>query len=193
MTVPAGYSYAGNGSSGIDIEYIQNETGRFPTSRILTAGSAITRAADGAIRTLSSEYSATAGSMFVSGDTFEGTATVPCQIDDTTSSNRILLYKQNPSGNMRSTIVTATVSQGDTGAGASFGGGSFNCAMAWANNSMQMQSSGVLGTEDVSITLPTATSLWIGAQAGPSAQINGHVRRFEYRPERLNDTILRGL
>ena len=184
-------SYNGDGTSGQYLWGAQLEAGSFPSSYIPTTTIAVARTQDQCSRfSVGAEISQTAGTMVVSGDTFDAAATVPCQLDDTTASNRILIYKANPSGNMHATIVAATVSQGDVNAGSNFGGGPFKCAMAWAANSMQLASSGTLGTEDVSITLPTVTALNIGTQAGPTAQINGHIRRFDYYPTRQTNAFL---
>jgi hypothetical protein len=63
--VPAGYTYTGDGASGIQMWGIQVELGNSPSSYIHTSSTSVTRAADLAVRTFGAEYSATEGTAYM--------------------------------------------------------------------------------------------------------------------------------
>lgn len=194
-SVPSGYTYLGDGASGIDMEYIQVELGRFPTSRIPTTSSAVTRATDAATRTLGSEFNGSAGTFFVSGKSIGqvvGARQTFVAATDGTVSNTIPLVRPGSTDAIQLRIESGGANQTAV-AGTVTNFAYFNAAGSWQSNSAQLSFNGVLATEDTSCTIPSGiTSMHVGGEFGGNG-CNGTIRRVEYRPEKVNDTILRGL
>lgn len=194
--VPAGYTYAGDNASGINMEYIQVELGRFPSSRILTAGTAVTRATEAATRTVGSEYNTTEGAFFVSGKASGGQSIgarqVFAAVTDGTVANTIPIVRPGSSDGIQFRMEAASVNQ--TAIGLTFVNFAyFNAACSWIENSAQLAFNGAIAVEDTVCTIPVGiTSMHVGGEIGGNA-CNGAIRRYEYRPQKVNDTILRGL
>lgn len=174
----------------IAVDFGQFEAGAFASSVIPTTTVGVLRNTDTCVRTLGAEYSATVGTMVVAYDSFASSGTgVAAQVDNTTAAHRILFYAA-VGGAIHCTIVTASVSQSDVSAGTLTLNVLAKAAAAWAANSNQIGVNGALGTEDTVVTLPTITTMNLGHQAGGAAQIFGHIRSFDYYPERKSNAFL---
>lgn len=195
LSVPAGYTYAGNGSSGINMEFIQVELGAFPSSRILTAGTSVSRTADVCTRTLGSEFSATAGSVVVVGRASAGQDASVLQdvweINDTTAANRLLFFRPNASDAARFNVFVASAGQGPLDA-VFVNSANYKAAMAWASNDLALSFNGAAVVTDSAASLPTVTQLQLGNTLG-AGQANGHIRAFDYYPTRLANSVLQQL
>lgn len=196
LSVPAGYTYAGDGASGIKMEFIQVEQGAFPSSRILTAGSSVARTADSCIRTLASEFSATAGSVVVAGVTQPGPDAAFGQsiwaLSDGTTNERFNLIRVAGATSLDHRVVDGGVLQ-NTGTDVVITNSArFKSAMAWAANDLAASFNGAAALTDASMTLPTVTQCELGTVAGASTG-NCHIRAFDYYPTRLANTVLQQL
>jgi hypothetical protein len=195
MTVPAGYSYAGDGSSGIDMEFIQNEPGTFPTSRILTAGGSVTRAIENSVRVFSSEVTPSVGTVNVKAKMNGGQDAVnPAFVwilNDNTSANRIFIARVATTDTLRYNLHVADVGQGPIDNSIT-DFGYFNCSSAWASNDLAISYNNGIVATDTSATIPATTQIQLGCEVNFSAS-NTPVKSFDYWPERVNNTILRGL
>ena len=166
----------------------QLEQGAFPTSYIPTTTAAATRSADVAsVNTLSPWYNATEGTFFCStfapkgnviygtGDTFDNTQYV------TAASSLNVSVR---SSNVVSAIITAPVSTTAT----------TNIAHRYAANDFAAVSNGGTIATDTNGAVPLAqVRLKLGSSAwdaGGSNNINGHIRRLTYFPQRISNANL---
>lgn len=195
LSVPSGYTYAGDNTSGVEMEFIQIELGAFPSSRILTAGTAVARTADVCIRTLGTEFSATAGTMVVQGRASGGQDSTSGQcvytFDDTTLSNRVGLVRVAATDSARLNSFNAGVSQ--FALDATFTNLSpFKASAAWAANDVAFSFNGAAPLAAATLAVPTMTRLSLGNGAS-TAQGNCHIRSFDYYPTRLDNATLQRL
>lgn len=195
-SVPAGYTYQGNGTSGVDMEFIQVELGRFPTSRIVTAGSAVTRAADNSSRTLSTEVPAHfPGTVRVTGRAAYGQHASENQFFfsfDNVGTDRVIFHRPLNTDLARFRIFTATVGQGSID-GTFVNGAKFVASMAWNTNDLALSFNNAAVLTNSSASFGSApTTLTIGSESTFS-QGNNAITSFDYWPERVNNSILRGL
>lgn len=187
-------TYTGDGTSGLFIWGAQFETGvSFPSSYIPTTTVAVTRVADLCVRTLGSEFSATAGTVIVEGRASGGQDATGGQgvvgISDNTLSNDFRLIRPPATDIARWSINTAAVNQ------AFFDGtfanlSAFKSAAAWQSNDGASSFNGAAVLTDTSLSLPTVTLLHLGGGVPGTIQMNGHIRRFNYTPRRLPDGYL---
>ena len=185
-------SFTGDGTKGVFLWGAQLELGAFASSYIPTTTVSVARTADSCIRTLASEFSATAGTVVVAGRASGGqdaaTAQVPWSIDDNTANNRFTLTRTAASDTCRFTVVTAAVSQ----AALDFtftNSTNYKEAVAWAVNDFAASMNGAAVLTDTLGTLPTVTQLGLGS-LGTGLQANGHIRTFDYYPSRLDNATL---
>lgn len=188
-------SYLGDSVSGLHVWGAQLEVGTFPSSYIVTTTTSIARTADVCTRALSTEFSASAGSVVVAGRMNPGQASTrqpACSFDDGTGNERIPLVRPASSDLLQLRIDDGGVNQsaiGDTVTN----GGLFKVGAAWAaNDAAMVLNTGAVQTDAV-LTLPTVTTLGIGYESGSATQFNGHVRRFDYWPTRLANPVLQRL
>jgi hypothetical protein len=191
LSSPAGYTYLGDGASGINMEYIQIELGSFPTSRIPTAGSPVTRAAESCTRSLGTEFNATAGTVVMSGRTGFGTdanAQFFYNFDDNTTNERIGVVRLGGGTTMSARIFdggAAQLASADTVANLT----AFKSAVAYASADLAASLNGGALTTAAG-ALPTLTVLAIGTQVSTVAPANGHIRTFRYYPKRESNAFL---
>lgn len=191
LSAPGGYTYAGDGASGITMEYIQVEAGQFPTSRLLTVGSAVARTFDSCTRALGSEFSATAGTAVCEFTTSGGqdvSGQAAYAFDDGTSNESIRLIRPALSDILRLNHVDGAVAQ------ATFDSAITNrtryvSAYAWQANDFAHSVNGGAVVTDASGTIPTTPTLYLSG----TAPLNGHIRRFRYWPTRLPNSVLQQL
>ena len=181
-------TYSGDGASGLYLWGAQLEAGRFPSSYIPTTTVSVARTADSCIRTLGSEFSATAGTVVVAGRasggqdaanqfvySFGGTNSILFLRPANTDIARFNLFTGVAQGPIDSTFTNATP---------------FKAAMVYNTNDLAMSfNGGAVGT-DTSATLGSYSTLCIGSEPSPSLQMNGHILRFDYWPERRSNAFL---
>jgi len=187
-------SYNGDGASGLHLWGLQVEAGAFPSSYIPTTTASVARTADSCIRTLGSEFSATAGTVVVAGRASGGQDASSAQFifnfDDGTTNERVGLVRPPAS---------------DTASFRIFDGGAlqvlldntftnstaFKASLAWQLNDAAICFNGGAAQTDTLITVPTVTSLFLGHQfSGDAVKMNGHIRRFDFYPTRLSNAFL---
>jgi hypothetical protein len=188
-------NYAGDGTSGINIFGAQLEAGAFATSYIPTTTTSLTRNADYVTMTgtnFSDWYNQSEGAFQI-----EASATIPASgsqtfiaVSDNTPNNYIGPYMLNVLGYVYHKIVTLGVSQCEFAAAVGVTNNSiFKYAFCYKLNSAQIAVNTVLGAGDTSVSVPTVTLAEIGSRAS-SSQMNGHMRKISYWPQRLLDQEL---
>jgi hypothetical protein len=192
LSVPGGYTYLGDGASGINMEYIQIELGSFPTSRIPTAGSAVTRAGDSCVRTLGAEFNASQGTLVLQGRNSGGQAgrQVFCAFSNGSVSDTIPFVRPGSSDLLQLRIEAASANQTSMGATLT-NFVNFKAAGFYAINDTDLYINGGVTAPDTTVTLPTGiTTLGIGCEFSGTSQCNGHVRSFRYYPKRESTAFL---
>jgi len=192
---PAGTtSYSGDAASGMYMWGMQYELGQFMSSYIPTTTVSVARTACSAIRTLSTEYSATAGTVVVAGRASGGQDPVFVQavwkITDLTETERLTLFRPAVSDLSRFFVTDGGVNQTAITDGTFTNLTNFKAASAWALNDIGHAFNGSLLGTDTSATLPTVTTLGLGEFGNGTQQMNGHIRTFDYYPTRQSNAFL---
>lgn len=192
LSVAGSPSYNGDGASGAYVWGVQLEQAAFASSYIPTTTVAVARTADSCIRTLGSEFSATAGTVVVSGRASGGqdasVGQAAWSFDDGTLNER-LCFTRSPATDTGNYIITdggvaqALLPNTFTNSIA------FKAGTAWAANDSAVSFNGNAIQTDATVTLPTVTTLNVGGMV-LGTQMNGHILRFDYWPTRLPDTYL---
>lgn len=185
-------SYAGDGTSGLHLWGAQVEVGAFPSSYIPTTTVAVDRTADSCIRTLGSEFSATAGTVAVTGFASGGQDASVGQIiwafDDGTTANPTRLLRPAASDTARFVVVSAATLDSTFTNSTLFKSGS-----GWAlDNFATSFNGGAVLTDTLGAVSPGLLTLGIGCGA-TGTQMNGHIRKFDYWPTRLANATLQQL
>jgi len=171
----------------------QVEAGAFPSSYIPTTTGSVARTADSCIRTLGSEFSATAGTVVVagraSGGQDAGAAQIVWDIGDTTANNRLFVARLTAADTARYQIFAGGVGQGPLD-NTFVNSTAFKSASAWSANDLAMSFNGAAIQTDASASIPAVTSLGMGVYTGAGSQMNGHIRRFDYYPTRQTNAFL---
>lgn len=177
--------YAGNGSSGIYLWGLQNETGAFATSYIPTTSAALTRNADVATMTgtnFSSWFNASEGT-FVAEASYSANSANCVYINDGTTSNRILMYFGSSAQGL---VTTSGVAQASLDGGTPVVGGTLNTVcLSYKLDSFRLALQGGSTVADTSGTIPTVSQLNIGAGPGGQLPLNGVITGFNYYPLQL--------
>lgn len=190
-------NYTGDGTSGIYIWGAQLEVGAFATSVIPTSTVAVSRANDDAnVNTLAPWYNQSEGTLFVEGvgvNNVGGATRRYAQFNDVALTDRLIVgYSATTASRFLVQDNAATVA--DISVTATTGGGLVKIAAAYAVNDYQQATNGVLGTADVSGTLPTVTKLTLGSETSTTnTYLNGYIRRITYYPRRLANTELQAI
>jgi hypothetical protein len=171
----------------------QLEKASFASSYIPTTTVSVARTADSCIRTLGSEFSATAGTAIVGYDVIDvaGSTPVPAQFDNGTAANRTLFYLDTILSNML--VQDAGVTQANPTQARPANRTFIKQAMAWATNDFAFSSAGSAPTTDALGTIPAMTSLRLGGNISGVDNLNGHIRTFDYYPSRLTNAQLQAL
>lgn len=187
------FTYTGDGVSGLYIWGEQIEAGAFPSSYIPTTTVSVARTADSCIRTLASEFSATAGTVVVAGRASGGqdaaNAQIMLEFSDGTSLNRLAFLRVSASDSARFSDFVANVQQGPIDA-TFVNSTNFKASVAWATNDLALSFNGAAASTDVVASVPTVTQLTLGAFVGGGSNANGHIRTFDYYPTRLTNAQL---
>jgi len=181
-------SYAGDGASGLYFWGAQVEAGAFPSSYIPTTTVSVARTADSCIRTLGSEFSATAGTVVVHGRASAGQDAANQFVYSFFGTNSILFLRPAASDIARFNPFTGPA-QGPLD-GTFTNATAFKAAMTYATNDLALSFNGAAVVTDATATLGSYTSLSIGSEGTPALQMNGHIRRFDYWPERKTNAFL---
>ena len=177
-------TYQGNGTSGVYLWGAQQEVGAFPTSVILTAGSAVTRNADVSTMTwtnFSDWYKAGAGSIHVKASQRSISGIRPIvQLDDTTADNFIVLRGNAANPEL---YIKATTDQAQLDAGTIAANTAYRLAGSWATNSVAVSVNSGAAVLDGSATIPTVTQMRIGNDG--TNYLNGLIESIEYYDQQL--------
>lgn len=170
----------------VDFFGSQLESAAFSSSDIPTTTVSVARTADTCIRTLSTEFSATAGTVVVAGRASRGQdASVPQRVwvlHDGTDNNRTHLARPAASDLARIAVSTAAVAQAVLD-GTFTNSALFKSAAAWAANDFAHSFNGAAVLTDAAGTVPTTPTLEFGLTS--IQQMNGHIRTFDYYPTRM--------
>ena len=196
----SGFSYAGDGSSGIYVWGAQGEQGSFATSYIPTSGSTVTRADDNAVisgTNFTDLYNESEGTIFSEFNTKATSGDVSkwvVSINDETTNNYIAMRTYNQTSialNVKtsgSTVVEIDKSNGVVSDQYIRSAGSF------AANDFDGANGGELLTEDTTGGLPTGlTRMEIGKGWSNGQQLEGHIRSLKYYNKKLPNAQLQGL
>jgi hypothetical protein len=189
----ASYVYSGTNGSGIYVWGAQLEQAAFPSSYIPTTTVSVARTADSCIRTLASEFSATAGSVVVAGRASGGQDAVNAQsvfeFNDASANNRIVLLRPVTGDQARYSMFTAGAQQGPLD-GTFSNSTAFKAGITWQVNDLAYSFNGAAATTDTSATIPAITKLEIGSATIGVIQGNCHIRTFKYEPSRKPNAYL---
>ncbi len=191
----SGFSYAGDGASGVYIWGAVLEAGAFPTSYIPTAGATATRAADlASLGSLSPWYYADEGTMYGEFDAMRSSARL-FEIIDNGNNENVIAMRANPGLGIFNHIIRRNNAFEYQNNSVSYIAGSVaKAAMAFRANDAISAFDGTIGAVDTSVTLPTVNRLLLGQnQTTGGEQPCGHIRRFCYWPKRLPNSVLQAL
>ena len=192
---PAGTtSYSGGGASGMYVWGMQYELGQFMSSYIPTTTVSVARTADSCIRTLSTEYNAAAGTAVVVGRASGGQEAANQHFycfDNGTNQEVIRFYRNNSTDTVVSVVTDGGVAQAQQATDSFTNLTVFKSAVAFQVNDYAYSFNGGAIATDTLLTMPSPTQLGLGyAPFNGSAQMYGHIRTFDYYPQRLSDAYL---
>jgi hypothetical protein len=178
----------------------QLEAGAFATSYIPTVAAQVTRNADAASMTgsnFTSWFNSAEGTLYAEGSTFANASSASrtfIQIDDTTTSNRIMINRAISSSIAIFTVTVAGVSQADIPNGGAIADGS-NAKMvgAYQVNNFAFSSNANSASTDTSGTIPVVRQMLIGSRAGATNFLNGTIKKIAYYPLRITNANLQAL
>lgn len=181
----------------IAIDFQGLEAGAFPTSRIATVASSVTRNADLVQTTDVSWYNVSVGTLYVEASETNATArdNFILELSDNSASDRILFQRQSNQdqrflilgpGNDASLIDVDAWDTANT---------LVRSAAAWALNDAEHFVNGVRsGTGDQVVDIPTGISdLNVGSGFDESAVFNGHIAEIRYYNVRKDNQFLEDL
>ncbi len=193
-------TYAGDGTSGVDVWGAQLEVGAFSSSYIPTTSAAVTRGAD--------VCSNGAGNIIPFADWYnqsEGTVLVNFSVQGGDDSYPRLYEIHDGTGSDRHTLNLEAAANNRNLSGAVFDGGAFQfsfsagasaltkskAALAYKLNDFIAAYDGVLSANDTSGTLPTANKLTVGSRYSSTGDfIFGHIKELRYYPIRVTNSEL---
>lgn len=211
-TTDVGCNVVYNYSSGTTINAIirvgmpQLELGAFPTSVIPTYGSAVTRTAD--VFTVPTAAAGSNGAWYTAGvGTLGASGILPyassdaagypglVALDDGTANNAIHLFiNQAPGNQKKSEVINGGTNLGGY-SGAAYTTGAVTLGIiAFQTNNVDTGYDGAVGSDMTSVSLPTVTTLRIGAARGGASNLflDGWDTRIWYMPTRQPDVTLAG-
>jgi len=167
--------------------------GAFATSRIVTAGTQVTRAVDNATITSlpSIGWNAAQGTIYVEF-MLEGVggANTPrvLAINDGTATNEMrLLVEDGAADLIRFIVVVGGVTQANVNTTVAASALTlYKTAISWNTNSFRAVVNGTAGTEDTSGTLPTVSQINIGREL-TTQYLNGWIPTLSYYPYQMTN------
>jgi hypothetical protein len=172
------------------VTYVNLEVGSFATSPIVTVGTALTRAVDVcSVATSAFSFNAAAGALFADASSFSGSASsTAVALHDGTGSNLISLRFRSSNPFIAASVTTGGVAQIATAGAASYTAGSAaKLGIAYQADDVVTYYNGVNGVTDTAATIPTVTTLQIGARNGAQEPLNGWLSRVSYYTRRLEN------
>lgn len=188
-------NYSGDGTSGIFLYGAQLEVGIFGTSYIPTTTIPVNRPLDRYQRALSTEFVNSVGTFSVCHNIINTIGATPAIFsvhnNTITGAEEMLMYGNAAA--RRWFVTDGGVSQANV-LGTTVSDLAYSrCASAFSVNDFHISVEGTLAASpDSAGTLPTVTHLDLLRQDA-SAVTAGHITKFDYWPERVNNTILRGI
>lgn len=186
-----GIEMSGSGDV-IAVDFATIEAGAAASSCIPTTTVGVTRTADRCVRTLGTEFSATAGTLAIAGTSSQAQDAANSQflyeISDGTANERYVAFRVAATDTCRFNVIDGGAGQGPINA-TLVSGAKFKMASAWAANDLATSFNGGAAGTDASATLPTVTTLDLGSTLG-LLQMNGHILRFDYWPVRQPNAFL---
>lgn len=206
----SGYSYTGDGTSGIYMWAAQVENNKYATSYIQTTSAQVTRVADKStsaqatraadialitqantslwINSREGSLVSISDSNYIAGSGV--TASSVCSLDDGTTNNRISLFA---AGSVTLTeIVTGGVAQASLQQAGVSVGVKRKAALGYAKDSFVSSADGSASVSDTSGTVPNVKQLRLGKILS-GGQLNGHIRSLKYYPKALSSTELQAM
>lgn len=192
------FTYTGDNTSGIFIWGAQIEAGSFATSYIPTTTIALARSADvcsitGANFTSTNFFNPSAGTIIAIGSlNTANTNSAPevFKFNDGTTSNRIQIGMTNvPTEGIRPFIVASGTLTYNSNTGTATIGVERKIGTAYSTNDAISVFNGTLGTQDITVTMPTGINqALIGVSFG-----NGTIASIRYYRKRLPNAKLQAL
>lgn len=153
-----------------------------PVPYVPTAGAAVTRNADSMIISgadLADAWNSLGGTIFVDSDIPRSPGGRILQIDDGTINNRAYIYRNGGAGEVRGSVISQGVGQGEIGRPASAGAPS-RIAYSFKNDAFNLAVGGVNATPDTSGSMPVNIQRMV-----LYPELNGYIRRVIYWPKAL--------
>ncbi len=168
----------------IAVDFVQNETGTFSTSPIITTTAPATRAAD-QITVSSVAVPLTNFTLYaevaldsLAGGGYQGVAA----LDDGTSANQVYLFKTTGTNRARGGVDIASAGVFDTASLPStlpvLAAGVSKLAFIRAGGIVRVEANGILYPDTTQAALPVLSRLIVGSFNGNSFPTNGYVRRI---------------
>lgn len=174
------------------VQYAQLETGAFATSFIPTDATSKTRNADVATMTgtnFSDWYNAVEGAVTCQFDVIAPASTGFNHVfmfTDNTANNTISFLKNNGTlSTFYTSIVTSGASQAQLFTPSLSANTTVKMCIAYKLNSFAGATNGATLVQDAAGTIPTIDRLLLGGYLGGVAQMNGHLQKFFYYPQRI--------
>lgn len=188
-------------TSGDAVDFYGNqlESAAFPSSYIPTTTASVARAADVASRAFGSEISQTAGTCLVDFDLIAvdtgggaGQQTIVALDGGDATTNELIRMRQDTNAWTICGVIDGGVGQANVQCAGTPNTSRHKAILTYQVNDFHAALDGVLAASpDVSGTLPTPTTMWIGQRtSGGTTPIFGHIRRLDYWPERKSNAFL---
>jgi hypothetical protein len=174
------------------VQFAQLELGSFVTSFIPTAASQVTRTADVATMTstnFSSWFNATEGSFVVQTIPMTSNSDIARGITVASDASNLMALWKNTSGNATARITTLGSNVMSENMSAWTSGS--KVALTYKLNSSVAAINGGAAFADNAVTIPTVSTLYLGASNSATQFVNGHLVGLRYWPQRLTDTETR--
>jgi len=185
---PTGFSYLGDGVSGLHIWQAQYELGVAVSSPIPTTSAQVTRSADDlTLATSLFGFSSTEGSLcatFRPSDISSECRAV--QLDDGTENERFSLGNDSSGAGMLAVVDGGAGQTGPLTAGTVNTTDHEELAASWGTDDFKLSSDGGAASVDTAGSLPTVTTLRLGCGNSFVSPLNGHLKRLMILPRKMS-------
>lgn len=190
--------HTNNSTLTVDIDWWQFEAGNFATSYIPTTTANVTRPADVLTIPISgSWFNPTQGSFALEGNLRVGNPSgFPgfASFDDGTANNAMHILIDDVSSDMKTiSFYTGSIAEFSYQSGSYINESVHKAAFAYELNNSIAAQDGSLGSVDTSVTIPSVTTLRLGARRGGADTMTGHLRSMRYYPSRVSNADVRAL
>lgn len=171
------------------------EVGLAATSPIITAGATVTRAADVASMALVTGPSySLAAEASVDAVVAAGTNQFLAQLDDGTTQNRVVIYRQGSDGASATLFDAANVAIFTPMQAIIAQGATYKAAAAHADGISRVSTNGAAATNSTAAgIIAKSTTLRLGSSSTSVSQTNGHLRRVRYWKRALSAAEIQGV